>query len=217
MKRKKREAVYESLAREAAAKGEGAEAEAPLDFKANILRLRRERGLSGAELCRRAGDLDARTLTALEKGRILNPSIKTLQSLARGFGIPVSGLFREAEAETDCFCHAGSQKGAYRIELPEWGVQMISYVPFIRDFFCGKFILAPRARLEDNVLKHPCPVFLSALIGRCEISVEHKSFVLKEGDNLFFNGNLRHSFYNPLHRESALWVVTAPSFIGAGL
>lgn len=184
-----------------------------IDLKNNIVRMRGERKLSGAELCRRSGGLDPRTLTAIEKGRIKNPSISTLQALARGLGISVSGLFRQIEVETDRFCYQGSKKGAYQIDLPEWGVKIVSFTPFVRDFFCGKFMVGAQKKFSGALLKHFSPIHVSILIGRFEITVENKVFSLREGDNLFFNGILNHSFYNPLHGESVFWMVTAPSFL----
>ena len=69
----------------------------PLELGSVVRRLREERGLSGAEHCRRGKGIDPEMLTALEKERIWNPSIATLEALAKGFGMTVSDLFRRAE------------------------------------------------------------------------------------------------------------------------
>jgi hypothetical protein len=92
-------------------------------------------------------------------------------------------------------------------------VKIISLTPFIRNFFCGKFILGPQRRLTETMLRHAFPIHVSVLIGRLEIEIETQKFILKEGGNLFFNGILKHSIYNPLHRESAFLMMTAPSFL----
>ena len=178
-----------------------------------IRRLREEKKLSGVALCKKAGDLDPRTLTALEKGRIKNPSIRTLESVSRGLGVSVSELFREAEIGLEKFFYQGTQKGAYQLDFSSLGVKIVSFTPFIKDFFCGKLILGGRRRLDQTLLKHPRPMFVSALVGRFEVSVEGKSFSLKEGENLFFNAIFKHAFYNPLERESVLLLVSAPSFV----
>ena len=184
-----------------------------LDLYGTLRRLRKEKNLSGVELCRRAGDLDPKTLTAVEKGRIHNPSIKTLQSLAKGLGVSVSDLFRQTEIGMEDYFCLGSQKGGFDLNFPKLGVKMVSFTPFMKEFFCGKLIISARRRLDDQVLHHPLPIFISCLIGRFEIVVEDKRALLKEGDNLFFNGTFRHSFQNLLRRDSVLLMVTAPSFI----
>ncbi len=186
------------------------------DISATVCRLRKEKKMTGVELCRRAGDLDPRTLTALEKGRIKNPSIQTLQSLSRGLNIAVSDLFRKAEIGMDRYFYTGSPKGFCHIDFPSLGMKVVSFTPLVKDFFCGKFILAPRKRLDHLFMKHASPIYISVLIGCFEVCIEEKSKVLKEGENLFFNGYLKHSFLNPLERESVLMLMTAPSFLMQG-
>ena len=66
--------------------------------------------------------------------------------------------------------------------------------------------------MDETLLNHAHPLFISVLIGRFEVQVEERKIVLREGENLFFNGAFRYSFANLLHRESVLLVMTAPSF-----
>ncbi|HLD50660.1 MAG TPA: helix-turn-helix domain-containing protein [bacterium] len=183
------------------------------DLCKTIKMLRLERNLTGIGLCARSGDMDPRTLTALEKGRIKNPSIKTLQSLARGLGMTVSEIFRRSESLQDHYLYQGSQKGLCQMDFPLFGVRMVSFTPFVEDFFCGKLILGPRKKIDQTFLKKPVSVFISVIFGRFEITVESRKVRLREGENLFFNGILRHSFYNPLERESVMLFITAPSFL----
>ncbi len=184
-----------------------------IDLQAAIKRIRLEKKLSGVELCRRAGDLDPRTLTALEKGRIKNPTIKTLQSVARGLGVTVGDLFRSIEMKFEQNYCVGTPKGAFLLDFPRKGLKIVSFTPLIRDFFCGKLILGPKVKVTDTLMDHPFPIFISVLVGSLEITVDHQTTVLKEGDNLFFHGVLNHSFTNPLHRETSLLMLMAPSFL----
>lgn len=177
-----------------------------------VRRLREKASLSGAELCRRSKRLDPRTLTAIEKGRIRNPSLQSLQGIAQGLGCLVRDLFTPAEMVLDRNFLAGSSKGVFQMEFPRFGLKVISATPIIPEFFCGKLILAPQRRVEENFLRHRAPLFFEVVMGRVEFTVEEKTVHLKEGENLFFNGGLRHRFRNALNRESTLWLVTAPSF-----
>lgn len=184
-----------------------------LDVNKAIRRIREQKKLSGAALCRKAGGLDPRTLTAIEKGRIKNPSIQTLEAVARGLEVSVSEIFREAESGMSRFFSQGTQKGMCQMDFPSLGAKIVSFTPLIKDFFCGKLILGPHKKLDQELLHEARPIFISVMVGRCEVSIEGKSFVLKEGDNLYFNGILKHTFYNPLERESVLLLVTSPSFV----
>jgi transcriptional regulator with XRE-family HTH domain len=184
-----------------------------LDIHHAIRDLRIKKGLSGAELCRKAGDIDAKTLTALEKGRIKNPSIKTLSSCARAMGVTISELFRQAELTQQEIYYEGTQKGAFSMDFPKEGLHVTSFTPLTHHFFCGKFILKPKAKLTESLLQHDVPIYLSCLIGRVEMTIENQKKMLEEGENLFFHGVLKHSIYNPLHKDVSLMVVMAPSFL----
>lgn len=209
---KKHPSLYQVLAQKLEERAKKTSHREKIHLNQTIRQLREGSGLSGVELCRRAGDLNPKTLTAVEKGRIKNPSIQTLLSLARGLNLTVADIFRQAEIGMDRNLYLGSQKGAFQVEFPWAGLKIVSFTPFIKDFFCGKFILGAKRKVEDTVLKHSMPFFISSLIGRFQIRIEEQLIDLKEGENLFFNGRLKHTFYNPLHRESVLLLVTAPSF-----
>lgn len=204
-----------------------------------VRRLREEKGLTGAELCRRGkpnsppknfkanwaspGNLsgkenggqgkgiDAKTLTALEKGRIRNPSIATLEALAKGFGMTVSDLFRKAEFDQRDYFSLGSQKGLFKIDLASQGIQLISFTPLTEDLFCGKMILEGQKRFDEKLLTGGGAFFMMTLIGQFEGEVEGRKVTLKEGENLYCWGGMRFHLTNVLHRNSALFLVTSPS------
>jgi transcriptional regulator with XRE-family HTH domain len=183
----------------------------PIEIGAVVRRLREEKKLSGAELCRRGKGIDPKTLTALEKGRIRNPSIVSLEALAKGLGMTVSGLFRRAELEREeCFSR-GTQKGLYKIELPFPGIQMISFTPLAEELFCGKLLVDPQKGFDERLLGRSGAVFIQVLIGRFEGEIDGKEVALKEGDNLFFFGGMKVRMANALQRNGTLLLVTAPS------
>lgn len=184
-----------------------------IDISEVVLTFRKAKNLSAVELCHRAGDLDPKTLNALEKGRIKNPSIKTLQSVSRGLDVSVSDLFKTAELQLDRNLYLGTQKGVFQLDFPTQGIKIISFTPLNKDFFCGKVIVGGRKKFDQSLLKHPHLTYISSLVGRLEAKIEDKSLMLREGENLFFNGVFNHTFYNPLEREAAFLLVTAPSFL----
>lgn len=182
-----------------------------LDLGRTLQRLRERAGLTGAELCRRSGGFDPRTLNAIEKGRIRNPSLENLQALSEGLGCLVRDLFTSAEMEVERNYHQGSAKGAFHIEFPKTGVRVLSLTPPNSHFFCGRLFLGPKRKVEGALLKRNSPVFFEVIMGRVEFMVEDKLVSLKEGENLFFDGRLRHSFRNALNREAVLWFVFLPA------
>ena len=187
----------------------------PLEIGPIVRRLREERGLSGVEFCRRAKALDPKTLVALEKGRIRNPSIATLEALAKGFGMTVSDLFRRAEFDQRDYFSLGSPKGRYKIELPSQGIQLISFTPLMEELFCGKMILEGQKQFDEKLLGGTGAFFIMTLIGQFEGEVEGRKVALKEGDNLYFFGGMRFRLANALQRNSTLFLVAVPSCLSA--
>jgi transcriptional regulator with XRE-family HTH domain len=185
----------------------------PLDMGRIVKRLRAEKGLSGAELCRRGKGVDPKTLVALEKGRIRNPSMITLEALAKGFGMTVSDLFREAEFDQREYFSLGSQKGLYKIDLPSQGIQLISFTPLMEELFCGKMILEGQKQFDEKLLggNGAGAFFIMTLIGQFEGEIEGRKVTLKEGDNLYFYGGMKFRLANALQRNSTLLLVSVPS------
>jgi transcriptional regulator with XRE-family HTH domain len=204
--------VREGLGRAARRKVE----EREIRVGAVVRRLREETHLSAAELCRRSGAIDPRTLSAVEKGRIRNPSVETLQAIAKGLGCLVRDLFTEAELGQGESFVVGSQKGVFKIEFPRLGIKVVSATPVVGDFFCGKLILEPLRGVEGELPWGSHPLFFEVVMGKIEFEIEGRKMVLREGENLFLRGGLHHAIRNPLNRESAVWVVTAPSLFRGG-
>ena len=196
-------------------KPEKGKAALPLDIGQAVRRLREEKGLSGAELCRRGKGIDPKTLTALEKGRIRNPSIATLGALAKGFGMTVSDLFRRAEFDQRDYFSLGSQKGLCKIELPSQGIQLISFTPLLEELFCGKMILEGQKQFDEKLFGGTGAFFIMTLIGQFSGEVEGRKVVLKEGDNLYFFGGMKFCLANALQRNSTLLLVAVPSCLRA--
>lgn len=187
----------------------------PLEIGPAVRKLREEKGLSGVELCRRGKRIDPKTLVELEKGRIRNPSIATLEALAKGFGMTVSDLFRQAEFDQRDYFSLGSQKGLYKIDLPSQGIQLISFTPLMEELFCGKMILEGQKRFDEKLFGGGGAFFIMTLIGQFEGEVEGRKAVLKEGDNLFFYGRMKFYLANSLQRNSTLLMVAVPSCLKA--
>jgi transcriptional regulator with XRE-family HTH domain len=201
------------MARNKKNKSEQGRAVRPLDVGQMVKSLRAEKGLSGAELCRRGKRIDPKTLTALEKGRIRNPSIATLEALARGFGMTVSDLFRRAEFDQRDYFFLGSPKGLYKIDLPSQGIQLISFTPLMEEFFCGKMILEGQKQFDEKLFggAGAGAFFIMTLIGQFEGEIEGRQVILKEGDNLYFYGGMKFHLANALQRNSTLLLVSMPS------
>ncbi len=192
------------------------ESHAPSIHIGRTVRLLREKqNLTGAELCKRSGNLDPKTLTAVEKGRIRNPSIQTLESLGRGLGMTVSAIFRQAELGSEKYFLRSSQKGVFHLQFAT-GIELVSFTPFTPGLFCGKFIIGGRKKLDRELIRFDGAIFAMTLVGNFRVSMEQHELEIGEGENLYFHGSFDFSFYNPNYRNAVLLVVTAPSFLSSG-
>lgn len=176
--------------------------------------LREKQKLTGAELCKRSGGLDPKTLTAVEKGRIRNPSIQTLESIARGLSITVSSIFRQAELGSEKFFLRSSQKGVFHLQFAP-GIELVSFTPFVPGIFCGKFIIGGKKTLDRSLFHFDGAVFAMTLVGSFRVKMEQHQLEINEGENLYFRGSFDFSFYNPNYRNAVLLVMTSPSFLSA--
>lgn len=205
---------YERLDQELCSQRKGRESAEKIPLGETILALREKAGLSGAELCRRGGGLDPRTLNAIEKGRIRNPSLESLRAIARGLGCLVKDIFAEAELQEDRHYWPVSQKGIYQFEFHDLGLRVISATPPGAPLFCGKLIFAPKSSFSGRLLPTIHLLFVEVILGKVELVIESRKTVLQEGESVYFNGRFDHTLSNPLNRESAVRIAAAMPFGG---
>ncbi len=170
-------------------------------------------GWKGVELARRSG-VNPRTLDAIEKGRIESPSIRNLEAIARALGVSVASLFVGTNSsDGDRIFIGGNQKGQHTLEFSKDGFRIVSYTPFVPNFFVGKVILKGETRIERRMLPTSGTLFVQPIIGKLSVTFEGKDHLIREGNYVFFDGCFPHSFYNPQFKEAAFLLVTSPSFL----
>lgn len=70
------------------------------DIGGRIRSLRKEAGLTQADLGRAIGHIGNTYITRLETGAVKNPTVYTLTALARALDCALNDLLRESEGET---------------------------------------------------------------------------------------------------------------------
>ena len=176
-----------------------------------IRRRRQLLGWKSIELARRSG-INPRTVNAIEFGRIKNPSLKGLESLAHTLGISMAALFSSVCPESDSVLLAGNQKGHHTIEFPKAGFRVICYLPFLTDLFIGKVIMNGHTTIDHTTLPTRGLVFVQAIIGKLGVRIDGTDHLVKEGNYLFFDAGVPHVYCNLHLREHTFLLVAAPSF-----
>ena len=175
-----------------------------------IRELRLGQRISARELARRL-HIDARTLNAVEKGRIVSPSIERLHAFASGLGLSLGQLFAMYETQNGGRLMDANPQGAFVVNVPKRGFKLFSYTPPVREIFCGKMILGGRKKLENTKFSFPVTIFIQLIIGRVILNYPPSERVLKEGEAVLFDGRYAFTLVNPAARDASFLFFTAPA------
>ena len=180
-----------------------------------VIRARRkEMGWKASDLARKSG-VNARTLSAIEMGRIELPSLKHLHQISTSLGISIAALFAAQQKNPNLVFFVGNQKGTQKIDYLNDGFKIICYTPHLYELFVGKVILEGERRISREKLPLAGMLFVQTLLGKLAVVFEGKEHVVKEGGYVFLDGCLSHEFYNPLQSETSFLLVTAPSIFAS--
>jgi transcriptional regulator with XRE-family HTH domain len=172
-------------------------------------------------------------LSQVERG-LTEPSISSLKKIAKYFGFSVVNLF---PSENVVFPGWG-----YRNGMPEPNGNSPSYIQDVRVVRAGrrKGLSLPGSRIvydlltpdmnrqievmymkvnrdetsgDEPMLDPPGEKFALVLKGMLEMKLGNETYLLNEGDSIYYPTNIPHS-WKALNSESieVIWVVTPPSF-----
>jgi transcriptional regulator with XRE-family HTH domain len=168
--------------------------------------LRRERGLSIAELSSVAG-VPASTISKIENG-LLNPSLVHAINLASGLDANLGFLIDRSR--TRHARHAvvrRTQRG--RRDFPEMSMVLedlnIGFVPGVLESRIGT--ISPGAHSGSERMSHPGEELVHVLSGGVTYDLDGVEFRLDEGDTLHFKCDTPHRWSNHGERTAVLlWV-----------
>ena len=154
--------------------------------------LRAMRGLSVRALAEKSG-LAVNTLSLIQNNKI-SPSVSTLQSLASALDVPLTEFFEHGSRKSRIVHNKGTEhKGAAFAHgtLKDLGAGMLSrtIAPFL-------VTVNPGANSGAQPIVHTGHEFVFCLEGRIVYIVEDKTYLLEEGDSLFFESHLPHRWQN---------------------
>jgi len=156
------------------------------------------------------------TLSAIEHGRILNPSFDSLKRIAGALQIASEALWEDPEEAPQTY--KGDLKGAVQFEFKKEGLTLISYTPLVKEIFIGKGFLKPRRAFDLKNFPRLNSLFAEIIVGKLELKGESSRSLLTEGDNLFLRPPGRRTVSNPFQmKETSFLLVTTPSLISANL
>jgi transcriptional regulator with XRE-family HTH domain len=171
------------------------------------------KGLTLKQLAELAGCSES-LLSRIENGNA-NPSIKMMHRVALALGMPVSGLFQENVDSSDVVMRHGERPtvGTDQVRRGK-GSKLEALIPSGRINLLSGYIndIDPGGGSE-GVLQHEGEEFGYVLDGEIELTVDNRSYQLREGDSFYFRSERPHSYINNRKKVArVLWINTPPSF-----
>jgi transcriptional regulator with XRE-family HTH domain len=171
------------------------------------------KGLTLKQLAELAGCSES-LLSRIENGNA-NPSIKMMHRVALALGMPVSGLFQENVDSSDVVMRHGERPtvGTDQVRRGK-GSKLEALIPSGRINLLSGYIndIEPGGGSE-GVLQHEGEEFGYVLDGEIDLTVDNRSYQLREGDSFYFRSERPHSYINNRKKVArVLWINTPPSF-----
>ena len=177
----------------------------------NIRRLRKDRNYSLREFADKIGT-SASFISQVEMGKV-SPSLSKLKEIADGLNSTVGLLIGESEQKN----HSHVVRKDKRRHTDHLGtginVHLLSNADPFKQMQPLLMELDKGASSGEKQYQHYGQEFVLILKGKMELSLGDTNTILNEGDSMYFNSHIPHSFRN-IHnsRTTAIWVATPPSF-----
>jgi len=168
---------------------------------AKIQQLRKQTGLSRAELARKSG-LREEAITRIEEGREIPPVAAILQ-ISRVLGMDASGLLSQEDHRD----RLKSKRESFDKRSRSYGYQTLS--PGAAAMHLKAFLVTidPRQDHERVEYRHEGEEFIYVLKGEVEVTVGENLHRLAAGKSLHFNSFTPHMLRNPGATQTELIVV----------
>lgn len=173
---------------------------------ANIRRLRREAGLTLAELASAAG-IGKSTLAQLESGRA-NPSVETLWAIAAGLAVPFARLVEEQGAPLRVI-RAADVPVVRSAETPGWAGRSLAFNDRRGTFELYALDLEPGTTRHADPHQAGVVEYVLVVSGRLRAGPQASPVEITAGDLLTFAGDVPH-LYEALETTHCLLVQSYP-------
>jgi transcriptional regulator with XRE-family HTH domain len=172
---------------------------------ARLRALRRGQGLSIRALAGKCG-ISVNTLSLIENDRT-SPSVKTLNLLAAGLGVPLVTFFEEEKPEPGLIYQQEGQRSLIRfangtLEKLGEGLPPLGAEPILVTLDTGQ--------KNTGDVSHAGREFIYCLEGKMTCVVAGQPYILSPGDSLLFDAKASHRWVNSHPAPSKLLVLFCP-------
>ena len=183
----------------------------------NLRKIRKSKGITLKALGLLV-NLSATYLSQIERGKA-NPSINTLQSIAKALGINIKDfLVTDGNSSSmNSTLHKGTAKIVRKNErktlLYPGGIRQAQLLtPNFRGELEVIITDEKPSNNNENLNSHEGEEFGMVLEGSYEVTVGDNIYHLEEGDAISYSSEIQHKMRNPGEKNcKVLWVITPPS------
>ncbi|MEW6261488.1 MAG: XRE family transcriptional regulator [Thermodesulfobacteriota bacterium] len=189
-----------------------------MELTERLKELRQTQGLTLKALAKKSG-ISITYLNQIERGKS-NPSIGTLRKIAAAMNTTFASLMGFEEASTPPGKNADNQVMIVRKDRRK----ALLYPGNLRKAFLLtpdlqrklEVLLTqeePQEMEEEEWYRHEGEEFGFIIEGNYEVTIENKTYLLNEGDSIYFPSHLPHKMRCIGEKKAlTLWVITPPSF-----
>jgi len=179
--------------------------------------IRESKNLSIAEIAERSG-LSAEQITSIENDQYL-PSLGPLIKIARALGVRLGTFLDDSDDLGPAVCRAADRENTSSISFSNDSADARKHMeyhplakqkagrhmePFIID-------IQPSEERDFQLSAHEGEEFIYVMSGEIEINYGKESYVLKEGDSIFYDSIVKHHVHGaPGQQAKILAVVYIP-------
>ena len=164
----------------------------PLELGRRIKMLRVSRGLTLKDLEQRGG-ISATHVSEIERGKA-SPTVGALGRIAHALGLRPATLVEPHVIPEINITRAADRKG---LEV-KWGTA--TFEPVTEPLRCAsvgaQLVTLPIGRDPALTHRHEGEEWLMVMSGAAEISVDDRTYVLREGDSIHFRSHRTHGYAN---------------------
>jgi transcriptional regulator with XRE-family HTH domain len=161
----------------------------------NIKTIRKEQQMTLDVLAEKSGVSKA-MLSQIESQKV-NPTVATVWKIARGLDVELDGLLKGESAPARKFEVTESDRITV-LDTAENGphIQVLSPIEMAEDLEIYVLTFDPGSTLDSNAHAAGTEEYLTVLEGEIRVSVADKEAILKTGDFILYNCDVRHIIQN---------------------
>lgn len=174
--------------------------------------LRKEAGLTLRDLGKLA-NCSVSLLSKFENDHA-SPSIRTLHKIAAALNSNIGALFDASPSVDTQIARQGERPVLLLSTATETAVSLERLLPQdAKRVLQGNIHIVPPGRGSDGAIRHEGEEFGYILAGQLMLTVEDKTYDLRQGDSFTFPSTLEHSYFNPgTETTRIIWINTPPTF-----